>query len=81
MGLIVTTRSTAQTELVNGNPIGFPPMSSLPGGGPPFHPNCTKGTRAIILAVADPMLIGTHLRAAQELETARRNNTLLEEVA
>lgn len=32
----------------------YPPLSSLPGGGPPFHPNCSKGTAPFIEALADP---------------------------
>lgn len=32
----------------------YPPVSSLPGGGPPFHPNCTKSTAPFIEGLADP---------------------------
>jgi hypothetical protein len=30
----------------------YPPLSSLPGGGPPFHPNCSKSTRPFVEALA-----------------------------
>lgn len=33
---------------LGGGSSEHPPLSSLPGGGPPFHPNCSKGTRPYI---------------------------------
>lgn len=39
-----------------------PPLSSLPGGGPPFHPNCSKGTRPYI----------EHLASDGDREAGRR---------
>ncbi len=32
----------------------YPPLSSLPGGGPPFHPNCSKSTAPFIEDLANP---------------------------
>jgi hypothetical protein len=33
---------------IGGSHPKYPPLSSLPGGGPPFHPNCSKSTTAFI---------------------------------
>ena len=33
---------------ITGGSTAYPPLASLPGGGPPFHPNCSKSTRAFI---------------------------------
>jgi hypothetical protein len=33
---------------------GYPSLASLPNGGPPFHPNCSKGTIAFVLDLASP---------------------------
>lgn len=42
---------------ISGDHPKYPPLSSLPGGGPPFHPNCSKGTAPFIEALADPQAI------------------------
>ena len=39
---------------LSGNHPKYPAYSSLPGGGPPFHPKCSKGTRPFVEALADP---------------------------
>ncbi len=33
---------------IDGSDDRYPALSELPGGGPPFHPNCSKSTRAYI---------------------------------
>lgn len=38
---------------ISGTSDKYPPLSSLPGGGPPFHPNCSKGTAPFVEALAD----------------------------
>lgn len=38
---------------ISGKDERYPPLSSLPGGGPPFHPNCSKSTRAHVEEFAD----------------------------
>lgn len=40
---------------VSGNHPKYPPLSSVPG--PPFHPNCSKGTRAFVEELASPAQI------------------------
>jgi len=35
----------------------FPPLATTPGGGPPYHPNCSKGTAPFVEALADPEAI------------------------
>jgi hypothetical protein len=39
---------------ISGGHPKYPPLSSLPGGGPPFHVNCTKSTAPFIEELADP---------------------------
>lgn len=47
---------------ISGKHPKYPPLSSLPGGGPPFHPNCSKSTAPFVedfatdaeLEAADP---------------------------
>jgi hypothetical protein len=39
---------------ISGKHPRYPALSSLPGGGPPFHPNCTKSTSPFIEELADP---------------------------
>jgi hypothetical protein len=33
---------------IDGSDDRYPSLAELPGGGPPFHPNCSKSTRAFI---------------------------------
>ncbi len=42
---------------ISGGHKKYPPLSALPGGGPPFHPNCSKSTAPFIEALADPQEI------------------------
>lgn len=37
---------------LSGNDKDWPALSSLPGGGPPFHPLCSKGTRPFVPELA-----------------------------
>ncbi len=37
---------------ISGRDSRYPALSSLPGGGPPFHPNCTKSTRPFLADLA-----------------------------
>jgi len=46
---------------ISGASDTYPPLSSLPSGGPPFHPNCSKGTAPFIEALADPEEIAAGL--------------------
>jgi hypothetical protein len=39
---------------ISGNHPKYPPLSSLPGGGPPFHPNCSKSTAPFVEELATP---------------------------
>lgn len=51
---------------ISGKSDTYPPLSSLPGGGPPFHPNCSKSTAPFIEDLATP----------QELEIAAPDKSL-----
>lgn len=48
------TAFLGQVFSVSGKHPRYPALASLPGGGPPFHPNCSKGTRAYVEALANP---------------------------
>ena len=55
VGLISKNFCTAylgQVFSLDGNSSDYPPLSSLPSGGPPFHPNCSKSTRAFVVELA-----------------------------
>jgi len=42
---------------LSGKSDKYPPLSSLPGGGPPFHVQCSKGTAPFVEALADQVNI------------------------
>jgi hypothetical protein len=48
------TAFLGQVYSISGKHPKYPALSSLPGGGPPFHPNCSKGVRPFIEALATP---------------------------
>jgi hypothetical protein len=48
------TAFLGQVFSISGKHPKYPPLSSLPGGGPPFHPNCSKGVRPYIEDLATP---------------------------
>lgn len=55
VGLISKNFCTAylgQVYSLSGSSDKYPALSSLPGGGPPFHPNCSKSTRPFIEELA-----------------------------
>lgn len=55
VGRISTNFCTAflgQVFSLSGNSTKYPAYSSLPGGGPPFHPNCSKSDRPFIEELA-----------------------------
>jgi hypothetical protein len=41
-----------QVFSLSGRSEKYPPLSSIPGGGPPFHPNCSKSTRPFVEELA-----------------------------
>ncbi|MGN6726935.1 MAG: phage minor capsid protein [Tepidisphaeraceae bacterium] len=41
-----------QVFSISGKSDKYPPLDSLPGGGPPFHPNCSKSIRPFIEELA-----------------------------
>lgn len=56
VGLISKHFCTAflgQVFSLSGKSDKYPAYSSLPGGGPPFHPNCSKSTRPFVEALAE----------------------------
>jgi hypothetical protein len=46
------TAFLGQVFSLSGNSDKYPAYSSLPGGGPPFHPNCSKSTRPFVEELA-----------------------------
>ncbi len=55
----------------------YPALSSLPQGGPPFHPNCSKGTSAYLPGVSSPERAEAHRRAQVRFESRRASGRLL----
>ncbi|MCC6424869.1 MAG: hypothetical protein IT447_15460 [Phycisphaerales bacterium] len=53
---------------IKGDSKDYPPLDSLPGGGPPFHPNCSKGIAAYVPNLATP---AQRQAARPEPETAK----------
>lgn len=43
-----------QVFSLSGKSDKYPAFAQLPGGGPPFHPNCTKSTRPFVERLASP---------------------------
>jgi hypothetical protein len=50
-----------QVFSLSGKSTKYPALESMPGKGPPFHPNCSKSTRAFVEELATP----AQLREAQ----------------
>ncbi len=46
------TAFLGQVFSLSGRSSKYPSYASLPGGGPPFHPNCSKSTRPFVEALA-----------------------------
>lgn len=61
------TAFLGQVFSLSGKHPSYPPYASLPGGGPPFHPNCSKSTRPFVEALAS----GEQKRDARLLEDSR----------
>ena len=69
VGLVSTHFCTAflgQVFSLSGKSDKYPAYSSLPGGGPPFHPNCSKSTRPFVPELANE----TQLEQADGLDDA-----------
>ena len=60
------TAFLGQVFSLSGRSTRYPAYSSLPGGGPPFHPNCSKSTRPFVAELASP----TQLDQADGLDDA-----------
>jgi hypothetical protein len=69
VGLVSTHFCTAflgQVFSLSGKSDKYPAYSELPGGGPPFHPNCSKSTRPFVEELASP----AQLEQAEGLDDA-----------
>jgi hypothetical protein len=62
------TAFLGQAFSLSGRHPKYPPYGSLPGGGPPFHPNCSKSTRPFVEELAEPQ----QLADAEPLEDTRK---------
>jgi hypothetical protein len=60
------TAFLGQVFSLSGKSEKYPAYSELPGGGPPFHPNCSKSTRPFVEELADER----QMAAAEPLEDA-----------
>lgn len=61
------TAFLGQVFSLSGKSKDYPAYSELPGGGPPFHPNCSKSTRPFVPALASDK----QLDSAQGVENAQ----------
>lgn len=59
----------------------YPLITSLPGGGPPFHPQCSKGTAAYIVELVSNDRRGAHERALRIYQKAVAEGVLTERLA
>lgn len=59
---------------ISGSHAKWPALSSLPGGGPPFHPNCSKSTRPYIEHLATERETNSGQRALAEFENGDFGN-------
>jgi hypothetical protein len=59
------------------NGVTVIPLASLPGGGPPFHPNCSKGTAAFVASVVSPARLSAGAEAFRVYEDRRASGDLL----
>ncbi len=57
------TRFIGLVVSIRGGSDEYPAIASLPQGGPPFHPNCSKGTVAFVPGVSSPHLESMHRKA------------------
>lgn len=62
------TAFLGQAFSLSGKHPRYPAYASLPGGGPPFHPNCSKSTRPFVEELAEPQ----QLADAEPLGDARK---------
>lgn len=67
--------SLSGAQVIDG--VRYPSIGDLPGGGPPFHPNCTKGTAAYVPDLVSDGRSRRHDRAVIEFETRQRQDRLL----
>lgn len=72
IGLVL---SLGDERVIDG--VRYPAIASLPGGGPPFHPNCTKGTAAYIPDLVSAGRVRSQARALIEFDTRVRQDRLL----
>jgi hypothetical protein len=61
LGLVVGLNGE---ETIDG--VVYPALAGLPGGGPPFHPNCSKSTAAFVVELVSPARKKQHERASIE---------------
>lgn len=73
------TAFLGQVFSLGGKSTKYPAYSELPGGGPPFHPNCSKSTRPFVEALASksqltdakPLADATKLLGMNQTEAQR----------
>lgn len=60
--------------------VAYPALAGLPGGGPPFHPNCSKGTAAYVPELVSASRASLHARAMRVYVSRRNTGRLIEPV-
>lgn len=74
------TRFIGLVVSLTGARDGYPALASLPGGGPPFHPNCSKGTAAYVPQLVDKARSKAHDKALGAYERALAAGTLMDDL-
>lgn len=60
--------------------VTYPALSSLPNGGAPFHPNCSKSTAAYVPELVSAGRVAMHEKASIEFRARVRTGRLLADV-
>tara|TARA_R100001143_G_scaffold10327_1_gene12100 strand:+ start:5665 stop:6786 length:1122 start_codon:yes stop_codon:yes gene_type:complete len=60
---------------------GYPSINELPGGAPPFHPNCSKGTALFHPELSSSGRASAHARALPAFRRAQASNQLTTNLA
>lgn len=60
--------------------VTYPALSSLPNGGAPFHPNCSKSTAAYVPELVSAGRVAMHEKASIEYRARVRTGRLLADV-
>ncbi|MBC8107733.1 MAG: hypothetical protein H7Z14_14165 [Anaerolineae bacterium] len=75
------THFVGKVYSISGKSTEYPALSSLPGGGPPFHPRCSKTIVAFILLLATPKQIDDSKQTAATRELSGKTAAEAQKIA